>query len=278
MKMIGIDEQKRIEFEILKSFRDYCDKNGLRYFLYAGTLLGAIRHKGFIPWDDDIDVCMPRPDYEKFYQMVKSNPIAPHISAVTYRDVDNCICPFIKLQDNRTDGHEDDLREEYTTSVWVDIFPIDGAPEAGEEREKYIAKVQPLVQMISLCSRAFIPCKNPLKLAKRMYISKKYGKVDVNEVDRQIENEAMRYRFGECKNSGVIVFINIGKSIVRKEVFDDFTEAEFEGEMFKIPILYKELLEVQYGDYMTPPPEKDRHPMHNFRVWWKDGFEKLSKE
>ena len=105
MKDISNAEIKNIQLEILVQFRDYCEANNLQYFLYAGTLLGAIRHQGFIPWDDDIDVVMPRPDYEKFFQLSMKKPIGKYLQTNHYSIRKHYNAPFIKLVDTRTDGH-----------------------------------------------------------------------------------------------------------------------------------------------------------------------------
>ena len=272
MKIIGLDELKKIELNLLVHFAAYCGAHNLRYYLYAGTLLGAVRHKGFIPWDDDIDVCMPRPDYERFYQLVKKEPISPEIGAITYRDVDTCLCPFIKLQDLRTEGHEEDLREEFQTSVWIDIFPMDGVPADDPTLSGSIRHLNRLVRLISLSSRPFVPCKDPLRLLKRYYIFKRYSKVNLNDVNAEIESIAMRNNYDDCELVGSLVFTDIPQSISPRAGYDNPVMLEFEGHQFPAPSNYDECLTSFYGDYMTPPPEKDRIP-HAFRAWWKPGFE-----
>ena len=86
MTQLSLQEIKDTELQILKVFAQFCDNNNLTYFLCGGTLLGAVRHKGFIPWDDDIDVFMPRPDFEKFVQLTGYSPIAPEYDTSFYRD------------------------------------------------------------------------------------------------------------------------------------------------------------------------------------------------
>ena len=125
MKRLDINEIKQIELDILVNIAKFCDEYGLRYYLAGGTLLGAIRHKGFIPWDDDIDIIMPREDYIKFFKTYKSD------------------CGFYKADSilNNADywlqtGKVFDLRtivinnnEKYQFNIWIDVFPTDGVPK-----------------------------------------------------------------------------------------------------------------------------------------------------
>lgn len=128
MHPIELDELKSIELDILLAFHDYCEQKGLSYMLYYGTLLGAVRHQGFIPWDDDIDVVMPRDDYEAFFRSFPCDSSFETIKLISYRDRSS-IYPFIKLVDTRTEVVEDFVDPRYKTGVWIDIFPMDGLPE-----------------------------------------------------------------------------------------------------------------------------------------------------
>ena len=102
MKKLSSDEIKETIFQILSEFADYCDKNNLRYFLSGGTLLGAIRHKGFIPWDDDIDVIMPRPDYERLHNLIIESPISSRLYLRSYEN-GAADFPFAKIEDLNTE-------------------------------------------------------------------------------------------------------------------------------------------------------------------------------
>lgn len=125
MRPIELDELKRIELDILLAFHEYCEKKGYSYVLYYGTLLGAVRHQGFIPWDDDIDVVMPRDDYEAFFKTFPADNPFENIKLISYRDKSS-IYPFFKLIDARTEVSEDFVNPCYKTGVWIDIFPVDG--------------------------------------------------------------------------------------------------------------------------------------------------------
>jgi|AGTN01.3.fsa_nt_gi LPS biosynthesis protein len=124
MRELTQDELKDRAFELLKEFRDVCEKNNLRYYLTGGTLLGAVRHKGFIPWDDDIDVAMPRIDYLKFLKIYKREYDKNNLFA--YEINKNYKYMFAKLCDKDTSLIEFDFDCKEKLGVYLDIFPIDG--------------------------------------------------------------------------------------------------------------------------------------------------------
>lgn len=141
IRMIELNKKEiqNIELNILLEFSKFCNENKLRYYLVGGTLLGAIRHKGFIPWDDDIDVCMPRPDYELFISNFHSDNSCLKLCCNKFG---NLKAPFAKLKDTRTIVVNDILvnDNDIDTNLWIDIFPVDGLPDSECNRKKHIKK------------------------------------------------------------------------------------------------------------------------------------------
>ena len=138
MNLLSGEEVKRKEVEILNHIVAMCEKHGLRYYLSYGTLLGAIRHKGFIPWDDDIDISMPRADYEQLLKVMLANPdkrfvaLTPKSKGYPYH--------YAKVVDLSTKLVEEDLDDFAGNGLWVDIFPLDGVDTTEPTRQKELAK------------------------------------------------------------------------------------------------------------------------------------------
>ena len=117
------EEIREIQNQILKKFDQYCTIKGYQYCLWAGTLLGAIRHKGHIPWDDDVDIAMPRSDYERLLSDFKNNPI-DGVRLVSFKSCKNYYYPFAKLSDNCSQMKEKNIKQQ-DYGVFVDVFPLD---------------------------------------------------------------------------------------------------------------------------------------------------------
>ena len=125
MREITLEERKALQLDILVKIDAICRDKGFRYYLSSGTLLGAVRHQGYIPWDDDIDLTMPRPDYEAFYSYFTANNNDADLQLISYRDKTS-IYPFCKMVNPKTTVVEHYVDPQYQTGVWVDIFPLDG--------------------------------------------------------------------------------------------------------------------------------------------------------
>ena len=160
MLELQLEQLKQIELDILKQFHQYCIKHNLRYFLTGGTLLGAVRHKGFIPWDDDIDVCMPRTDYEKFISCFSFDPLNEILQVATITSLKGYYLPFAKLM------RRDTILKEKTSShlelgVYIDIFPLDNMSDDYETACKlfhstsYFRKMLTFKNITLSSSRAF---------------------------------------------------------------------------------------------------------------------------
>lgn len=138
-KKLSSEEIKQIELNLLLKLDEICKKYKLRYYLCGGTLLGAVRHKGFIPWDDDIDVLMPREDFEKLLRLEKAE--TRYGGKDCFLKSGNSIYPFIKLINTNTVLKEKYLSEEFTTGIWIDIFPLDGMPDDEKLSQRNLRKL-----------------------------------------------------------------------------------------------------------------------------------------
>lgn len=243
------EESKKIRFDIIVEVDKFCKENGLKYFLAYGTLLGAVRHKGYIPWDDDTDLMMPRKDLE----ILKKKFVSEKYK---YSDVDTergYEFPFPRITYNETFDKRGKAAIYY--GVNVDLYPIDGLPESDEEIKKFFSKYKSLLR-----PRLFwIKVRN--KLIK-LFPLKSFPFIKL--LTKRCVNHMMSYEVGST--SKVFVF---DSRVYNWDIFKDSVEIEFEGRKFMAPIGWDEFLKTSYGDYMQLPPEDQRHPYHSGNYFWK---------
>ena len=272
MNKLTIDEAKKIELNILVDIDDYCRKNNLQYFLWGGTLLGSVRHHGFIPWDDDIDIVMPREDYDYFIhhydndrygvQSCETNKLYPYW--------------FAKAFDKRTKKVEPiAVSKKFDIGVDVDIFPIDLFCDKYKV-EKTVEKRKCLKQTWRISIWKYTRAENLLKRIRRMTISsfrailKSLGIAQPNRIARTI-NRIGKSFVGEANDYMLYADSNINKPLyLDKNIFSDVLKQPFEDYFFNIPSEYDALLTQIYGDYMTPPPPEKRVAHHLNSMYWRD--------
>ena len=264
MRQLTLDEIKRIELDILSTFDRICRENDLEYFLFYGTLLGAIRHKGFIPWDDDIDVVMPRESYERFYQGVQQGWLDGTPYALDYFRDGKSSEPMIKMIDTRTQLSEPYLLDSITTGLWVDIFPLDEEPQNMDLESKKIDFLITLRDLIvsdpDKGTTEFVKRAKQLlhPLVRHMDVSKVAGKAD--EVARTCKKRP---------NGGYwdgLAFWGRKKNVYGKGLLQPM-EVPFEDRSFIAPKGYETILNTGYGNWRELPPENER-PIHMTEAYW----------
>ncbi len=273
MTPISDADVKSASLEVLKSLADICDANGFRYMLTWGTLIGAIRHKGFIPWDDDIDVFMPRPDYEKFkvYFSEHEKDLYP-LRLFTSETKDY---PYLLPRLSNDDYPLDvDNEKPCGMGIFVDIFVLDGTGNTKEEAWNYIKKMTKYPRLIYLATRQHFEIGGTqglfLKLIKlpvycfAKIIGKDYlAKKQLSLIDKKSYNR--------CKFVGCALLCERPRyGVIEKNDIEDLIEMPFEKYLFKVPRAYDKLLRMWYGDYMQVPQEKDRIPHHIYQAYKKD--------
>ena len=261
MRKVTVEEQKEIQCTILQEIAEFCEDNNIRYFLAYGTLIGAIRHNGFIPWDDDIDIAMPRPDYDRFVHSF--NHRDSHAKVIEMSINKNYGIPFAKAYDDRTWVNELHYKyEEY--GVFVDIFPIDGIKGTAQFK-----KADRLNHLLHTKKANF----TRRKLSKK--IINFVGKMillpfSVHDILNLIDKDARKYPCGSTEKAGLISVPYGIREIVDTTVFEKTIFHEFEGKQYRIPIGYDQWLTSLYGDYMQLPPKDQRAPHHVLDAYWKD--------
>lgn len=250
-----------LELEILKEIDRVCKKYGITYYLGEGTLLGAIRHQGFIPWDDDLDILMPRNDLEKFMEIV-DDELNPNFKFQFYTNIKNywVQSPKVRML-NKNEFEQTDLLK-YTQDVgpYVDIFPLDNIPKIDKNLEKQYKKINKYRRLIFLKTGFSNPKSIKQKL---MLIHAKF--LNITNIHKKILNEATKYNSIDCKylaNFGS--YYSFQKETIPKIAYGEPKYVKFEDGMFPVPNNYDYVLTTVYGDYMKLPPKSKRKSKHNF--------------
>ena len=257
-KIEDIHELRQIQIGILDEVHSFCEAHGLRYFLSSGTLIGAVRHKGYIPWDDDIDIYMPREDYEAFLNTYHDK--SGRYKAINPRLESNYYYTFAKVVDLRTKMIETET-EGYEIGVFMDIFPVDYVTDDLQERER-VFKLKKLLYKIRRCK---ISNANPLR-SRLAYWCYKSLPVSAHYVFRLIQRLIV---LGKPTHT-VCNMTEAGpkiKGCFPAEDIASSVDIEFEGKLYKTMVGYKDYLERTYGDYMTLPPVEQR-VTHQFEAYW----------
>ncbi len=265
LKEMTKDEIHDAILEVFKEFVRYCEENNLRYVMAFGTLLGAIRHNGFIPWDLDMDVAMPRPDYDYFIKNYPSNKDFAIFSSETH---ENYFLPFAKLSNEKTlvDEHYKGFSKK-PYGVYMDIVPVDGINE--EDAQKIVIKSAKLLNRVTLCR--FKPSLGFTFLENVGFILGNIacGWWPYKKIVKQAYDLAHLTSYEEANK---IAFIAAGEkklNLLDKSFFENTIDWDFEDMKCRIPRDYKSWLTERYGDYMTPPSEKDKRTIHdcNYYYW-----------
>lgn len=255
-----------VEYEMLHEFKMICERYGFRYYIIDGTLLGSIRHKGFIPWDDDIDVAMPRSDYNVFMNVV-GKELPQGMEFKTYSNDPNYHRPFARIVNHKVHIINHGFSQGKMEPAWIDIFTLDGAPK--QKLLMDIHKVRLLWRKVTIgwanykdiqdakpnrpwYEKILIFIGKTIKPGRFMSLTKQYEKLD---------KALMKYSDEE---SQIWINLNGGESFDRMSMDKDLyfgkgSDYEFHGEMFRGPENYDAYLKKIYGEYMTPPSEGERN-------------------
>ncbi len=256
-KNINTREVQLLELEILKVLDKVCAEHSLRYYLAYGTLLGAVRHKGFIPWDDDIDLLMPRPDYEKLIGIMKKGAL-PQGYALGHIDDDSYIFPYAKIFKENTLVVEEKLKPPYRESmIWIDIFPMDGIPQSERIQRSIFLKT---IALRKFLYTAIVDSRKVHGIEKIATVLLKpfSSLVGPHRIAKKIDRLSKKIGFAESPFSGNIAW---GDGVFEKIDTASFLPSvplTFEGEELPAPQNWNQHLQDLFGDYMQLPPEDKR--------------------
>lgn len=258
------------EKKILDQVVVFLEKNKLNYFLCGGTLLGAIRHKGFIPWDDDIDIAMPRPDYDKMQKLINNNNNILG-KRLYFHSIEskNLNMPFTKVYNHDIEIYDWRYKDKYEKYLWIDIFPIDGFPENDDECKKWFKKRNNYrkIMLYKKMSNEFIFSKKGIIKKLIKFILKYFSKIfPENFLSKKIISLTKKYSYETSKYTGCYVWGYGPQEKMKKEDYEKYIDVEFEGAKYKGIKEYDKYLTNLYKDYMQLPPEEKR-VTHNFKAW-----------
>lgn len=271
-EIVSQNETKQVSLEILKVVTDVCEQNNLRYFLMYGTLIGAIRHKGFIPWDDDIDIMMPRDDYLILIDLLESDSFLNCYPNLKFFNHDNCKNYPYMIGRVSNQNYEIVMKNEknYGMGIFIDIYPFDGVGDTLKESLKIARRGNILSSFCYQSTRNHYARETTKKGIKSIfkipffYVSKCFGK---NFFQNKLKRLEGIYKFDKKKYVCCLVWTSGGyKDIFERKLFDNYKYTKFEKYSFRIPEKYDTILKYTYGDYMKLPPKKERTGHHDYYV------------
>lgn len=272
IRLKQIRELQLIQISLIKVFKEICETQNLRYCMLGGTMLGAVRHKGYIPWDDDADFGMPRPDYEIFLKLAKDY-LPEDIQMLTFMDTPGYSYSFIRLADKKKKIKWAGRQTESIENLAIDIHPLDGLPNKPLRRKLHLARLMLLRMFCTFCTfdKTILLQKSgrtaikqvAISICAKLRINKWFG--DPKKWFYKLSDTLKKYSYDTAD-----YVINCMGAYKLKEMFEKYVydkRKEFEFEDMKLQGLqnFDIYLKQLYGDYMTPPPEEERN-WHNTEV------------
>ena len=266
MKTINSDELKKIQLGILEFTADFCNANNISYWINAGTMLGAIRHKGFIPWDDDIDIGMLRSDYDKFVRLFNTNSSNRYRFHCFENDT-KYMLHIGKVYDESTILYEPDKKNGRKMSVNIDVFVYDNIPNSPEAMKLY--KIRDFYKRIWRLQKAKDHKGSKIRQKLVGCIGTVLRIIPTRWVVDRIVNNGYKYR--NIHTGFVGDYVGAHDVIIPLELLNNFINVEFEGKEYRVPAEYDKWLRLFYGNYMELPPVDKQVSYHRFEAYYREG-------
>ena len=271
MQELNLNRIRDITLSMMDHIHEICVRNNIQYFLMFGTLIGAVRHNGFIPWDDDFDIAMKRNDYIKFCKAVEKEH-HPYYKLCNRANTKNYYYGIARYADTRYKYVSDlvDLQQA-DIGVFIDIYPLDNFGNTPEEAKAIKDKITPITnEFIIYMNRKSVQGKlrTLLRTPVHYYYRIKHGKNLNLRIDNLIYKKICSITNEKDKQLGVIVW-DATCWPYKKEWFEKTVQHDFEGHNYLIPAEYDEILKMVYGDYMKLPPKEKQVATHSYKIYEK---------
>ena len=263
MRKLSIEEAKKLELDILDFIDSFCKEHGINYCINYGTLIGAIRHKGFIPWDDDIDLSMTRKNYEKFIQLFSEKQ--SKYKLLSLETDDQYFNNFIKIVDPTTKIIDTRNTKTYDSGVFIDIFPMDTFNDTKVVDICY--KLESFKLLSFSKHKNIVYGDSKLKDLIRTLFWLLLRPVSPRFFANQIEKQIQKYRVENGKYIAFIPSKAKEKEIFPRDMFDELIETPFEHLVLPAPKHFDTVLKQFYDDYMTVPPKEKQIYIHEFEAY-----------
>ena len=261
MDSVTLKKLQLFERDMLCVVDKFCKENGIKYSLYAGTALGAVRHGGFIPWDDDIDICMERSEYQRFLKLWREKGVEGYsLRGTDLPDYEEHNHSKI-LKDGTLLCSKAELEKDYHHGIWIDIFPIDKVPTDKRLRKKVFFSQK--VRLVYTRTHAFEKGGKFLKILSKML--KLIPRKSQLKIRNRHEKKILKYNNILTENYDLMsLSCPEGMRIFYPpNMLDEFTTIKFEDKEFSITTEWDKMLKANFGDYMKLPPEEQRICKHN---------------
>lgn len=270
-----MDEQLRklqmVDLDILRRILRICEEHRLTYFILGGTLLGAVRHKGFIPWDDDVDIGLPRPDYEKFLQFADRELEAPYRIHTTQNNTGLHLYYYARVENTAVKLEKAATVNKLQINAFVDVFPLDGVPNDERKKQRWMKKCRRRKTLFDLSGYSYKAADSSLKknrslprrILRTLFFKLKLDRmINAQRAWKRLDRALKAYPYEECDR--LINFCGYWgeRELFAKSVYGEGALYPFEDLMLNGPKNYDFVLTQMYGDYMTPPPESERNHHH----------------